>query len=57
MARSADGTIEAVEHERAPITGVQWHPEDPGADRAQLPALLARLRHEALANRTSVRAA
>jgi len=57
VARAADGAVEAVEHERAPITGVQWHPEDPGADRAQLPALLARLRHEALANRTSVRAA
>lgn len=26
-ARSGDGTIEALEHLRAPILGVQWHPE------------------------------
>ncbi|RIJ04217.1 glutamine amidotransferase, partial [Clavibacter nebraskensis] len=28
------------EHESAPVIGVQWHPEDPGAARDQLPALL-----------------
>jgi putative glutamine amidotransferase len=41
----------------APITGVQWHPEDPGADRSQLPALLARLRLEARSSRPASRAA
>nr|BFF13634.1 hypothetical protein GCM10025699_49370 [Microbacterium flavescens] len=44
VARSSDGTVEAVEHRSAPVTGVQWHPEDRGSDRAQLPALLGRLR-------------
>jgi putative glutamine amidotransferase len=57
VARSADGTIEAVEHVDAPITGVQWHPEDSGADRSQLPALLARLRLEARSSRPASRAA
>ena len=57
VARAADGAIEAVEHVEAPITGVQWHPEDPGADRAQLPALLARLRLEALSAGRASRAA
>lgn len=27
-ATSADGVIEAVEHRRADIVAVQWHPED-----------------------------
>lgn len=39
-----DGTIEAVEHDSAPICGVQWHPEDPDADPAGLRMLLARMR-------------
>ena len=39
-----DGLIEALEHESAPITGVQWHPEAPGAPADQLPRLLAGLR-------------
>lgn len=26
-----DGTVEAIEHERAPLWAVQWHPEDAGA--------------------------
>jgi putative glutamine amidotransferase len=43
VARTADGGVEAVEHETAPITGVQWHPEDRGADRRQLPLLLSLL--------------
>jgi putative glutamine amidotransferase len=34
---------EAVEHATAPVTGVQWHPEDADAERDQLPALLAAL--------------
>ena len=25
--RSADGTVEAIEHKSMPIIGVQWHPE------------------------------
>jgi putative glutamine amidotransferase len=35
-----DGTIEAVEHERLPISGIQWHPEDPGAPAGQLESIL-----------------
>jgi putative glutamine amidotransferase len=42
-ARASDGLIEAIEHETAPIVGVQWHPEDPGAPRGQLAALLGTL--------------
>jgi putative glutamine amidotransferase len=40
VATAPDGLIEAVEHESAPIVGVQWHPEDPGAPEGQLAALL-----------------
>ncbi|WPO84795.1 gamma-glutamyl-gamma-aminobutyrate hydrolase family protein [Herbiconiux sp. KACC 21604] len=47
-ARASDGLVEAVEHETAPITGVQWHPEDPRAPRGQLGALLAGLATPAL---------
>ena len=43
-ASAEDGTIEALEHERAPIVCVQWHPEDTGAIADQLPALLDELR-------------
>jgi len=39
-----DGLIEALEHESAPITGVQWHPEAPDAPVEQLSRLLASLR-------------
>jgi putative glutamine amidotransferase len=42
-ARSADGVVEAVEHRRAPVMGVQWHPEDPEADPEALAALLGLL--------------
>ncbi|CAN5357874.1 gamma-glutamyl-gamma-aminobutyrate hydrolase family protein [soil metagenome] len=38
-----DGVIEAVVHETAPITGVQWHPEYAEADPAQFRVLLERL--------------
>lgn len=38
-----DGVVEAVEHVDAAITGVQFHPEDPGAAEGQLAALVARL--------------
>jgi putative glutamine amidotransferase len=41
--RAPDGHVEAVEHESAPLLGVQWHPEDPGAPCGQLAALLASL--------------
>jgi putative glutamine amidotransferase len=41
-----DGLIEALEHESAPITGVQWHPEAPGAPADQLPLLLAALQQQ-----------
>ena len=43
VGRAADGTVEAVEHDSAPILGVQWHPEDRGAPVGQLEALLASL--------------
>jgi putative glutamine amidotransferase len=42
-ATASDGLIEAIEHRDAPIVGVQWHPEDPGAPRGQLGALLGLL--------------
>jgi putative glutamine amidotransferase len=38
-----DGVVEAVEHIEAAVTGVQFHPEDPGAPAGQLAALVARL--------------
>jgi putative glutamine amidotransferase len=43
VGRTAEGEIEAIEHTEAPIVGVQWHPEDPGAPAGQLAALLASL--------------
>ncbi|WP_086517432.1 gamma-glutamyl-gamma-aminobutyrate hydrolase family protein [Clavibacter michiganensis] len=55
VAVAPDGVPEAVEHETAPITGVQWHPEDASAARDQLPALLAALA-EQCARREPVRA-
>ncbi|PJJ61612.1 gamma-glutamyl-gamma-aminobutyrate hydrolase family protein [Compostimonas suwonensis] len=51
VATAPDGLVEAVEHESAPITGVQWHPEDPGAPAGQFDAIL-----ESLAERAQVRA-
>lgn len=42
-ARSSDGVIEAVIHESARITGVQWHPEHPEVAAVQLTGLLRRL--------------
>lgn len=44
VARASDGTVEAVEHEDAPLWGVQWHPEDPAAEARPLLALLSHLR-------------
>jgi putative glutamine amidotransferase len=43
VAEGEDGIVEAVVHERAPITGVQWHPEHPDAAAGQLRRLLRRL--------------
>lgn len=43
VATAPDGTIEAIEHEDAPLHGVQWHPEDPQAEAGPLKALLAHL--------------
>ncbi|MGB3413253.1 MAG: gamma-glutamyl-gamma-aminobutyrate hydrolase family protein [Microbacteriaceae bacterium] len=51
VAVADDGIIEAFEHESAPIFAVQWHPEDPKTDTAQLRVLLAKLRSEVLARR------
>ncbi len=42
-ARGEDGCVEAVVHEFAPVTGVQWHPEHPRTSRTQLSRLLLRL--------------
>lgn len=42
-ALAADGVVEAVVHETAPLTGVQWHPEHPQTADAQLALLLLRL--------------
>lgn len=39
-ARAADGVVETLEHESAPVLALQWHPEDPGAPAEQLPLLL-----------------
>lgn len=38
--RAVDGTIEAVEHETAPVAAVQWHPEHPSVAAQQLVPLL-----------------
>ncbi|QHC55016.1 gamma-glutamyl-gamma-aminobutyrate hydrolase family protein [Rathayibacter tanaceti] len=40
VAQAEDGVVEAAEHASAPIVGVQWHPEDPGAPAGQLATLL-----------------
>ncbi|WP_066520819.1 gamma-glutamyl-gamma-aminobutyrate hydrolase family protein [Curtobacterium ammoniigenes] len=40
VARADDGTIEAVEHESAPVWCVQWHPEDEGSRGTVLADLL-----------------
>ncbi|TFD90480.1 gamma-glutamyl-gamma-aminobutyrate hydrolase family protein [Cryobacterium serini] len=42
-AHAPDGLIEALEHESAPIVGVQWHPEAPDSPVDQLSLLLAGL--------------
>jgi putative glutamine amidotransferase len=47
VAWSADGTVGAIEHHTLPITGVQWHPEDPGTVDDQLELLLGGLAREA----------
>lgn len=47
VALAPDGTVEAVEHESAPVVAVQWHPEYPHADPRQLIALLDELSRRA----------
>ena len=49
---AADGVIEAVVHESAPITGVQWHPEHPETAGSQMVGLLRRLERQ-VRNRAS----
>lgn len=39
-ATAPDGTIEALEHETAPVIAVQWHPESLGSEPGQLEQLL-----------------
>ncbi|MBC7442982.1 MAG: gamma-glutamyl-gamma-aminobutyrate hydrolase family protein [Ramlibacter sp.] len=48
-----DGLIEALEHDSAPITGVQWHPEAPDSPAEQLPLLLAALQGQAAGDRVT----
>ncbi|WP_084102306.1 gamma-glutamyl-gamma-aminobutyrate hydrolase family protein [Demequina sp. NBRC 110051] len=43
VARAADGVIEALAHDHAPVLGVQWHPEHPAVAAVEVPALLARV--------------
>jgi putative glutamine amidotransferase len=40
VARAPDGTVEAIEHETAPVWCVQWHPEDAGSRGTVLADLL-----------------
>ncbi|MDN6386464.1 MAG: gamma-glutamyl-gamma-aminobutyrate hydrolase family protein [Corynebacterium sp.] len=47
VARASDGTVEAVVHETAPVTGVQWHPEHPAAASGNLTDLLLRMQRQA----------
>ncbi|GAA3528548.1 hypothetical protein AFL01nite_02210 [Aeromicrobium flavum] len=42
-ARADDGVVEALVHESAPITGIQWHPEHPDTADEQLAPLFDRL--------------
>ncbi|MBF4461148.1 MULTISPECIES: gamma-glutamyl-gamma-aminobutyrate hydrolase family protein [unclassified Rathayibacter] len=44
VARAEDGTVEAVEHEEAPLWCVQWHPEDVASRGTVLSDLLAAAR-------------
>lgn len=41
VVHAADGVVEAVAHDSAPIIGVQWHPEHPDTAATQLTALVA----------------
>src|SRR5690606_32278417 len=51
VARTDDGVVEAIEHETAPLFAVQWHPEDPQIDAAQVTVLLTLLLERAAAIR------
>jgi putative glutamine amidotransferase len=53
VGRTPEGEIEAIEHATAPIVGIQWHPEDPGAPEGQLAALLASLDRVAVGGRVA----
>ncbi|MTB87159.1 gamma-glutamyl-gamma-aminobutyrate hydrolase family protein [Aeromicrobium senzhongii] len=47
VAHGVDGVVEAVVHDSAPITGIQWHPEHPAVAERQLAPLLRRLAEQA----------
>jgi putative glutamine amidotransferase len=55
VAWADDGTVEAVEHDTAPVWCVQWHPEDRGATGTVLTDLLVAARDAALARTTGDR--
>lgn len=44
VAQADDGTVEAIEHESAPVWAVQWHPEDRGSRGTVLDDLLVAAR-------------
>lgn len=52
-ARADDGVIEAIVHESAPITGVQWHPEHPSTAANQLRSLLLRMKRQLESSRVT----
>lgn len=45
-ARAVDDVVEAIVHESAPVTAVQWHPEHPKTASTQLVGLLKRLERQ-----------
>lgn len=46
IAQSDDGVVEAVVHESAPVTGVQWHPEHREVAETQLISLLVHMQDQ-----------
>ncbi|PRC51160.1 gamma-glutamyl-gamma-aminobutyrate hydrolase, partial [Mycobacterium sp. ITM-2017-0098] len=53
-ALASDGVVEAMEHRRADIVAVQWHPEDRHADSATDAALFSDLVDRARKRKDSI---